>query len=374
VAQAGIIGGFTAGIGLGASYGTIMSLVRLGFDWAKWKAFGRWLGYPRIAGVLQTLISAEKDEVHGLSGKGIVDAVYDFIDSTIDFAMWTSEALASQLFIQMIQQSVAYAITNSVAGSIGTITNVYSGGAGLPALHSSVVGQNIDLADSDVKSYLLASMGLNIPSVAFEVTRGGNQRIEEILTRIISQADSMIDSWNDWITNFYVHYHTMTRNRFQDSLEMYENLLTRAYSLLEQVANDHLSRINEQLDTLEGARSWFESGLISEDDFKDIAIRVNLEREASEKNFDEYVEEILESVENAKAEWDDYVSQALDDMRTCLSKYASFIRETLSELFSDVATFVSLICSEADKVVENVCAYRNVAKPVNIEVGDKLEP
>jgi len=369
-----LLGGFVTGVGLGAGYSTIMDLVRTGMAWAKWKSGGMAYGYPKISGVLQSLINAEKDEVHGLSSKGIVDTIFSFVDSTIDFAFLTSESIASQLFIQMIQQSVAYAITNSVAGSIGTITNVYSGSAGLSSLHSSIVGQNVDLADCDVKSYLLASMGLNIPCVAFEVNRGCNQRIEDILTRIISQADSLVDSWNDFVTNFYMHYHTMARNRFQDALEMYESLLTRAYSLLEQVANDHLSRVNEQLDTLEGARSWFESGLISLDDLKDISIRVNLEREASEKNFDEYVNEIMESVENAKAEWDTYVNKALDDMKTCLDIYASFISNILSTLFSDVVSFVSIICDEANKIVENVCAYRNVAKSVDIEVSDKLEP
>jgi transcription termination factor NusB len=372
MAEAGLLGGFTTGIGLGASYNTIMSLVRLGFDWAKWKATGRQLGYPKIASVLQTLISAEKDEVHGLSSKGVVDTIFEFIDSTMDFALWTSEALASQLFIQMIQQSVAYAITNSVAGSVGTISNVYSGSSGLPTIHSNVVGQNFDLADTDVKSFLLASMGLNIPSVAFEVTRGANQRLEDILTRIVTQADSLVDSWNDYVTNFYTHYHTMARNRFQDALEMYESLLTRAYSLLEQVANDHLSRINEQLDTLEGARSWYESGFISVDDLKDIAIRVNLERQASENSFDEYVTEILNSVETAKSDWDSKINQALDDLKTCISKYASFVSSVLGTLFNDVLSFVNAVCSEANTVIENVCAYRNVTKPVDVEVSDRL--
>jgi transcription termination factor NusB len=164
----------------------------------------------------------------------------------------------------------------------------------------------------------------------------------------------------------------MARNRFQDALEMYESLLTRAYSLLEQVANDHLSRINEQLDTLEGARSWYESGFISVDDLKDIAIRVNLERQASENSFDEYVNEILESVETAKSDWDSKINQALDDLKTCISKYASFVSSVLGTLFNDVLAFVNAVCSEANTVVENVCAYRNVTKPVDVEVSDKL--
>lgn len=367
-----VVQGFATGVGLGASYNIVSDIIRTAEAWSKWKLLGQTFGYQRIAGALQSLIGAEKDEVHGLSTKGIVDTVYSFIDTTIDFAWMVSEAMASQLFIQMIQQSVAYAITNSVAGSVGTITNVYSGSAGLPHLHTSLIGQNIDLSDSDTKSFLIASMGLNIPSLAFETTRGANTRLEEILSRVISQADSLVDSWNDYVTNFYTHFHTMARNRFQDALEMYENLVTRAYSLLEQVANDHLSRINEQLDTIEGAKSWYESGLISIDDFKDICIRVNLEREASEANFDEYVTEILDSVNNAKSEWDGKVSTFLDDMQACLDQYALFVKNTLNTLFDDVVTLVNGICTEVNKVVENVCAYRNVQQAVTVEVSDKI--
>lgn len=368
----GLLGGFVTGVGFGSAYNTVVDILRTGATWIKWKAFSQMFGYPKMVSIMQDLISAEKDEVHGLSAKGVIDTIFNFVDKTIDFSWIISEAMASQLFIQMIQQSVAYSITNSVAGSIGSMCNVYSGSSHLPALHVNTIGDNIDLADRYVKSYLMASMGLNVPSTAFELCRGVNSRIGSLLSRIISQADSLIESYNDWVTNFYTHYHTMARNRFQDALEMVENLYTRAYGLLEQVANDHLSRLNEQLDTVEGARSWFESGFISEDDFKDICIRVKLEVEASEANFDDYKTEILNSVENAKLEWDSYVTTGLNDLIGCIQKYAGFVSGILNSLFSDVVAFVQAICNEADKIVEDVCAYRNVSQSAKIEYTDKI--
>jgi hypothetical protein len=367
-----IASGIGVGVGVGTAYSAISDLLRTGITWAKWKALGRTVGYDIIADVMQQLLSAEKDEVHGLSTKGMVDAVWGFIDRTTDMSWLLGDVFAQHLFIQMIQQSIAYAIHSSHAGSIGTVCNVYSGGASLSGMSASEVGGNVDLADRGNKGFLSASMGLNIPSMAFELARGVNTRISDVYTRIIQQADSFLDEWNDLALDYYRHYHSMARTRFQDALEMREAVTARAYGFLEQTANEHLARISEQLDTLDGAKAWFDAGLLSSDELKQIALRVDIERQASEANFDAYKDEILAGVETAVSEWDSKVAQALADMKECEACYAVLLKSIFGTLFADVNTFVQIICDEIDKTVEDVCAYRNVKQAVKIEVATEL--
>lgn len=362
-----LLSGIGMGVGMGTAYGGLVDILRTGITWAKWKAVGHKFSYDCISEVLQSIINAEKDEVHGLSTKGMVDAIQAFIDRTLDMSFYVNEQIASQLFVQMIQQSIAYAIHSSHAGSIGTVCNVYSGSASLSSMVTDKIGSVADLADRGTKAFLSASTGLNIPSTAFSLMQGGNTRIEEVYRRVIAQADAFLDEWNDLALGYYRHYNTMARNRFQDALEMKEQIVTRAYGFLETVANEHLARISEQLDTLTGAKEWFDGGLASADELEQISLRVDIERQASEANFNDYVTEIVESIEASINEWDNKLRTALDDMKECEYRYNLLINSMFSTLFSDVRTFVQSLCDELDKTVEDVCAYRNIKQAVRIE-------
>ena len=354
--------GLGYGVGFGSAYGTLVDILRTSATWAKWKAFGYTYGYPIIADVLQKLLETEKDQNSGLSPKGMVDTIFSFIDKTIDFAMVIDEAIASQLFVQMIQQSIAYAISSSVAGAIGTTGNVYSGSAPLSTAVTNQIGANIDKLDRESRAFLSAEVGLNLPSLNFELIRGANQRIEELCRGIIRDMDNLISEWNDLALTYYRHYHSMARQRLEKALEMKESVTERAYSLLEQVANEHLARISEMLDTLEGAKQWYDAGLMTEDELNDIALRIELERQASENNYDEFKTEILSSISSAVTDWDTKINQALSDMTDNEIRYANLIKSIFSTLFSDVLNLANEIAGYIDQAMEDVSAYRNVGK------------
>ena len=364
--------GLGYGVGFGTAYSSIVENLRTAVTWAKWKAIGYSMGYPVMADLMQKLISAEKDEVTGLSTKGMIDAIWGFIDKTLDFAMVLNENIANQLFIQMIQQSVAYALGSSHAGSIGTVANVYSGSAPLSTFQASSIGSNIDYTDRSLKALLSAEVGQNIPSLTFSLVQGANQRLEEMYRAILRDVDNLLNEWNDLALDYYRHYHSMARTRLENALEMKEQLVTRAYALLEQVGNEHLARISEQLDTLEGAYEWYKAGLLSDIELEDIALRVKLEVQASIQNYDEYKEEILNSIESALVTWDGKINDALSDMTVIESKYASLIRNILSVLFADVERFANAIADMVNKAIEDVCAYRNVGKAVDVSVVTEL--
>jgi len=148
---------------------------------------------------------------------------------------------------------------------------------------------------------------------------------------------------------------------------MKETVTDRAYGFLEQVANEHLARISEQLDTIEGAKAWFDAGLLDADELKDIAIRVNLERGASEANYDDYKDEIMEAIELGVGTWDTKITQAYGDLTDNETKYSVLIKSIFGEMFEDVIEFTAMILGMVTDTIEDVEAYRNQVPAVKIK-------
>jgi len=360
-----------AAIGLGflvgAMFNALSNLTQTATTYGKWYAHTREAKTGAIAEALQTILSAEKDEATGLSSKGTVDTIHDFIQSTLKFALITDEGIASQLFIQMIQQSIAYAIHSSHAGAIGTIGNVYSGSMYLSGTQASSIGENADYFDRYLRSFLSAEVGLNKPTLTFELVRGANDRIEEMYRAVMRDMDSFLDEWNDLALSYYRQHHTMCRERFADALKMKETLTERAYALLEQVANEHLARISEQLDTLEGAKAWFDGGLMSDTELADVSVRVNLERVASELNYDEYEADIVTAIGNGLTEWDAKITQAMGDLTDNEDRYNLMIRGMFTTMIQDVTDFAEMIVGLISDSISDVNAYRNMPVGVKVE-------
>jgi len=353
------------GIGLGIGYGILSEYARYAILYAKWKAMMSNARH-KVAEVLDSLLEGEKDPLTGLSAKGQVDTIIEFIDKTIDFIGIVDESLASQMFIQMIQQSIAYAINASHAGAIGTLANVYSGSTYLSPAESQAIGEHIDRMDRYSRAFLSAETGTNIPTLTFNLMRGGERRLEEVYRSLMSDINSLVNEWNDLAMMYYRHYHSMARTRLENALEMKESLVDRAYSLLEQVANEHLARINEMLDTVEGAKAWFDAGLLSENEVIDICMRVDLERQASEADYNEYKDALITAIENGITEWDNYVSNALNDLEAIEYRYMLLLRSIFDKLFNDVADFVMSLANMIENTVEDVCAYRNTSKTLTV--------
>ncbi|RLE48634.1 MAG: hypothetical protein DRJ18_01590 [Candidatus Methanomethylicota archaeon] len=362
---ASIAGAVATGIGASVGFGVISEYARYAILYAKWKYFIN-NARNKVAEVLDALLEGEKDPLTGLSAKGQVDTIIEFIDKTIDFIGLVDEALATQMFVQMIQQSIAYAINASHAGSIGTLANVYSGGMYISGAESSGIGEKAENVDRYSRAFLGAETGLNIPSLTFNFIRGGERRLDDALRNLMTDISRLLDEWNDLVMMYYRHYHSMARTRFENALELKESVTDRAYSLLEQVANEHLARINEMLDTVEGAKAWFDAGLLSENELIDICLRVDLERQASEADYNEYKTAILNAISNAETNWDTFVNTALDDLTVIETKYMMLIRSILDSLFNNVASIVEGLANELNITIEDVCAYRSTEKVVTV--------
>lgn len=370
--MAELLGALGMGMGIGTGMGLLTDYIREGITWAKWKALGRTMALPMMGDVMQQILNADKSPLTGLSTHGIMESMFNFIDKTMDLGWVVNEQMANAMFMHMIQQSIAYAIHQSHGGAVQTVCNVYSGSTSVQGMAAAQIADMSDLIDDDSKAFIGAAAGLNIPSLAFEYTKGANSRITEVYKKVVSQIESLTDKWNNTVMSYYDHYGVMCRTKMQEALEMKENILAKAYTFLETVSKEHLARISEQIDTVSGAISWFGAGFTSAGELDQICIRVDIEREASEAHFDQYVDEVLSGIEDALLDWDSKVDQALSDMGEYESRYAYMIKDIFGVLFNSVYSFAELVCSQVDLALENVCAYRNVDKVMSIGVLDQL--
>jgi len=369
--MASVASGLLTGMGLGVGYGILSDYARLGTMWAKWKAINAVSpNFMRdvFANTMQSILSAEKDSVTGMSSKGTIDVMFDFIDKTIDMSLLINEGIATQMFIQMIQQSIAYAIHSSHAGAIGTIGNVYSGSSSLSVMYGDNIGADLDVIDLRHAGFLGASIGANLPTLGYQLVRGGNQLFDKCVTRLRNDVEGIIDEWNDLTLSYYRQYHTMARDEFGNAIGMKKDAVSRAYSIIEQMGHEHLRRIAEQLDTIVGAREWFDATLISEEELIMVATRINLERTASEANYDDHKTAVVNAITSTVTDWDTYVSQALGDLTNNEVLYNRLLNQALEPIFNDVANMVEVLVANLDKVLEHVGAYRNVKSPLSIVV------
>lgn len=359
--------GLATGVGMGVGYGILSQLLNASAKWVGWNLIPRDMKVDLLSYTMQTLLNSEKDPVSGLSTKGQIDTMLEFINKTVDFSVWIGEGIASQLFVQMIQQSISYAIHGSHAGSIGTIANVYSGGMYLSGNESTEIGRNIDLVDRATRGFLSAEVGQNVPTLAFNLSKGANSRINEVYARIMGDIDSLLSEWNDLALSYYRNFHSMALTRFGDAITMKESVVAKAYGMLESVANEHLSRITEQLDTIEGANAWFEADFLTSDELKDLALKVDIEREASEDSWEEFKDDILTAIDDGITEWDIKINQALSDLQDNELQYSVLITQIFNSLFADVFDFVNVMGDMCDKALEDVCAYRNMKRAIEVK-------
>jgi len=359
-------GQFLTGMGVGVGFGVLSEYASLAIRTAKWKLIPAQWKSDAISVIMQQILDAEHDKVSGLSSKGAVDVISNFIDGTINLAWMIDESIASQMFVQMIQQSIAYAIHASHAGSIGTIGNVYSGSASLSSARAQAVSEGTNEFDRRLRAFLNASVGLNIPSLTSEVVKGSNARLDDYIRQLISDSQMLITEWNDLVLDYYRRYSTLAHQRYQNAVTMNEDVTTRAYSLLESVGTTHLTRINELLDTLDGAYNWYSAGLVSASELSEIALRVELERQASEQVYDEYEGEVLSAIDRGVEDWDSYVTAGFNDLTLMETEWKNLIANVLAPLLADVSAFVDIIVKIADETIEDVCAYRNIGKATSI--------
>ena len=374
--MASVGAGLLTGMGLGVGYGIISDYARLGVMWAKWKAINAIspeFMKDIFSSTMESIIASEGDAVTGMSSKGTIDVMWDFINKTIDMSLLINEGIATQMFIQMIQQSIAYAIHSSHAGAIGTIGNVYRGSASLSVAYGDNVGEDTEFVDDKLAGFIGASIGANLPTVGYQLIRGGNRRLSEHVTRLQRDMGSLIDEWNDLTLSYYRQHHTMARDEFGNAIGMKKDAVSRAYSILEQMGHEHSRRIAEQLDTLVGAKEWFDATLISEEELIMVATRVNLERIASEANYDDYKTAVLNAVTSTITDWDTYVATAMSDLTNNEALYNELINEALTHIIYDVAIVVDIILEKANLIFEHICAYRNIFPPIRFIKG-VIEP
>ena len=356
----GTLASILALVGVGTGINFLSNMLRDATVFAKWRLTKNVFAIPRARSALQRILDVPKDEVVGMDTSGIVDLIMEFLDASVAYMWYVDEAMANQLWLQMIQQSIAYAMYPTHAGSLGTIANTYSGGMYMSPMQIADIGRNVDSVDTGLASFLTAQTGQNLPSASFALYNGMQQRLEIDLREIARSIDVLLDEWNNAMLWYIRRYLDFTHDYLEEALQLKLKGADRAYSSLEDVAETVLTRVVELTDALEAVRQWYDDGLVSEDELKEFSIRVKAEALASDADYDEIKNQMISQVDTIDENWDNYINEALEQVKWAEAELCYIARLALQEVFNYASQLIDELAYIAREILEGLASYREV--------------
>ena len=336
----------------------LLTSVNLGF-WHLAKPLGSadWIAYA-----FSSIEDADANRVIGISPVGIVDIINKMIDTAMVFSVITDRELSQELFGEMIQEGISNAVQTSLGGALQTIWNVRRGA--LPGMtdYASDVGQNYDAVDDKIGAFVAAGAGLNPPVTAFDLVKGANREIENRYRSAVGQAELVLN----YINNEFFSV-------ISAGLANLHNLATRARTakvqaailwgdVARRIAEEHLARLNEIEDTLEGIKKYFDIDALEDQTALEHALLIEAELDATEEVFDRFINTLNSKLDETYSE----IDSTLPEIRTALYNAYETIFKTYYRAYKMILegvgddTIAQLAKEKVEEIFKGVVAYREI--------------
>jgi len=341
---------------------SLSALIRLG----EWKLFEALTGRHFIAQILDLFAKAEQDENAGLSAKGILDIFWYMVEWTVALSVIIEPELVDELLLEMIQEGFTNAIQTSVGGAFQTMLNVYRGASPPPTDYARDIAQEVESVDAKTLSLIWAMTGFNYPTLTFDILRGLHLQLDEKARDTYNQILDIIREWNDYTLTFHRLLLAEARARFSRTVEFVEDAIERAYSVTERIVNQHLARVNEFLDSLEGLRRQYDAGMIDEETLAIESRVIHLEALGSKEAYDSYISEIETFISKAREEVDSYVNQVLSELPLIYEEIAAQLTKPINAGVNAFNAWLEVMLDKVTEALAGVRAYRNIREPTRL--------
>ena len=109
-------------------------------------------------------------------------------------------------------------------------------------------------------------------------------------------------------------------------------------SLITNVANEHLARVNQLEDNLDSVKALYDNGLLSDEEYDTKLIEINAQLTATESVYDDYVNTIMglinDYVNKIDSVKEDVINLILGYLNTVESVYNAYINGILNAINS----------------------------------------
>jgi len=310
------------------------------------------LGYVRnwVAEAMDILVEAQPHRNIGVTPSGMVEAIERMIKATAQVGLLLGTEASEELFMELIQEGFSNAVQTALGGAVQSMLNVYRGSAPpTPDELDILVGKAVDM-DSDTLALLIAMTGSNIPTTFYRVSRGFDLYVEKDTELIRQQLQETLAKLNEAITWVYELSRELSVRELEEALSTIKEAYTRGITLLDEVAERALSRLQELKVEIQTAKEWFdysqehpEQEIITEEDLNKTVIENTLEAEAT---YNSYLA-IKSTIENTLATVDVDLANIVSKIEDVVALYVSHLNEIIK---TGAVDYSSLILSQKSKM------------------------
>lgn len=328
--------------------------------YGRW-ALARWIfGDTLASNFFNTFLTAEKHQITGFSPDGVVKLWMDGLDTTIRFGIIVGPEIIDEFIGEMIQEGMSQAIQTNMGGAFQTIVNVYRGAAPLYTNDLINLGQHITGFDPRLSAFLAAAAGCNLPSTGGYLVFGARQALDDSMRVITEQMIRHLEDWNEATFVFIRVAWNMARQLLLDALHLKREIAERYARIRERIAETHLARANEYLDSLEALKRWYEAGMLGDEDLKLAVARIQAEIEASQTAYDEALEALDEAYQSALQQVEQRVTTAVSLLYDAISLYRTFWNRLARKADEVMLDQVGQVADYLSETLDGVSSYRNL--------------
>lgn len=309
------------------------------------------------------LVEATPNPTVGMSPEGMMDVLERFLRATAQIGLCIGSEVAEELFMELIQEGFSNAIQTSLGGSFQTILNVWRGGSPpSPDELEAVVGKVADM-DEDTLALLIAMTGSNLPTTYYRVSRGFDTYVDDQTRLIREQLIDILNRANHAVTWLYEACRSIATDELNDAIGVIKEAYGKGISLLDEIAERALSRLQELKTELMTAKEWLKYAkehpqmpIITDEE----ASYVGLENyEEAVATYQTYLS-IKKTIESTLANIDITIDDIIEKIDDIIMKYIDHLNNMTEVGALDFSEELTKLNNALLKVV----AYRNAVENV----------
>jgi len=238
--------------------------------------------------------------------------------------------------MEMLSEGLSSAMETNFNASIQTILNIKRGSLPPDLSVALQIGQRLDRVDLlYALSQIMAIGNLNY-TILEALLAGADQRFINAVETALALYDQALTEKNQAIHTHIIAISQLLTNVYNDLILDCVSFIERLNSLIMNVANEHLARVNQLEDNLDSVKALYDNGLLSDEEYDTKLIEIDAQLTATESVYDDYVNTIMGLINDYVTKLDtikdDVISLILGYLNTVESVYNAYINGILNAI------------------------------------------
>jgi len=304
--------------------------------WGKVKLFNTLFGSNWWTELFDIIEDSDTAKTVGVSPSAIVNVIARYLEKTCEVSMAVGEEIGSESIMEMLSEGLSSAMETNFNASIQTILNIKRGSLPPDLSVALQIGQRLDRVDIlYALSQIMAIGNLNY-TILEALLAGADQRFINAVETAIATYDQALTEKNQAIHTHIIAISQLLTNVYNDLILDCVSFIERLNSLITNVANEHLARVNQLEDNLDSVKALYDNGLLSDEEYDTKLIEIDAQLTATESVYDDYVNTIMslinDYVNKIDSVKDDVINIVLGYLNTVESVYNTYINGILNAI------------------------------------------